>query len=62
MCLCVSLCVSVCWQLDQEGLKRPWNLEVFDFAGRLHSVALEPGQLVFYEVGTVIYEITIILY
>ena len=31
-------------------MHEPWYLEIFDHAGRLHKVNLEPGEIVFYEV------------
>ena len=49
-CVCVCVCVCVWKQVAQEGMREPWSLEVFDFAGRMHAVNLEPGELVYYEV------------
>lgn len=37
-------------QVEQSGMRVPWALEVFDFAGRRHDVTLQPGEMVFYEV------------
>ena len=41
----VSLIVNVA----QGGLVQPWPVEVFDHAGRLHEVLMDPGDVVYYE-------------
>lgn len=41
----VSLIVNVA----QGGLDQDWPVEVFDHAGRLHEVVMEPGDIVYYE-------------
>eukprot|EP00560_Eucampia_antarctica_P009426 CAMPEP_0197828226 /NCGR_PEP_ID=MMETSP1437-20131217/4854_1 /TAXON_ID=49252 ORGANISM="Eucampia antarctica, Strain CCMP1452" /NCGR_SAMPLE_ID=MMETSP1437 /ASSEMBLY_ACC=CAM_ASM_001096 /LENGTH=607 /DNA_ID=CAMNT_0043429391 /DNA_START=24 /DNA_END=1847 /DNA_ORIENTATION=+ len=41
----VSLIVNVA----QGGLDQEWPVEVFDHAGRLHEVVMEPGDIVYYE-------------
>mmetsp|Transcript_21451 Transcript_21451/g.36112 ORF Transcript_21451/g.36112 Transcript_21451/m.36112 type:complete len:523 (-) Transcript_21451:203-1771(-) len=47
--------VSLIINVAQEGMQQPWSLEVFDFAGRLHAVNLQPGELVFYESAKVVH-------
>lgn len=47
----VSLIVNVA----QEGMSEPWSLDVFDFAGRLHAVNLQPGELVYYESAKIVH-------
>lgn len=33
----------------QTGVEEPWPLEILDLDGRLHSINMDPGDLVFYE-------------
>lgn len=41
----VSLIVNV----EQVAMREPWMVEIYDFAGRLHEVSMEPGDVVYYE-------------
>ncbi|RYG64377.1 hypothetical protein EON64_14125 [archaeon] len=34
---------------DYQGGQDPWPIEIEDHDGRVHSVTLEPGQMLFYE-------------
>eukprot|EP00605_Chrysophyceae_sp_TOSAG23-4_P000032 GSChrysophyteH1.ASY1.ANO1.33.1 assembled CDS len=40
-----SLIVNVA----QHGMRKPWMLEIYDFAGRLHEVEMDEGDIVYYE-------------
>jgi hypothetical protein len=48
----VSSCII---NVDQEGMTEPWELEVYDHAGKAHNVTMEPGDLVLYESSTVLH-------
>jgi hypothetical protein len=41
--------VSLIVNIDQVGMREPWMVEIYDFAGRLHEVSMEPGDVVYYE-------------
>ncbi|KAL7549137.1 hypothetical protein ACHAWF_012406 [Thalassiosira exigua] len=41
--------VSLIVNIAQGGLDRPWTVEVYDHANRLHEVVMAPGDLVYYE-------------
>jgi hypothetical protein len=30
-------------------MREPWTIEIYDFAGRLHEIVMEPGDIVYYE-------------
>ncbi len=40
---------SLIVNIAQGNLTRPWTVEVYDHADRLHEVAMEPGDIVYYE-------------
>ncbi len=40
-----SLIVNVA----QGGIRQPWNIEIYDFADRLHEIEMNEGDIVFYE-------------
>lgn len=42
--------VSLIINVDQEEMREPWTVEIYDFAGRLHEIVMEPGDIVYYEV------------
>mmetsp|Transcript_13139 Transcript_13139/g.13602 ORF Transcript_13139/g.13602 Transcript_13139/m.13602 type:complete len:393 (-) Transcript_13139:183-1361(-) len=48
----VSSCII---NVAQEGMLEPWELEVYDHAGKAHNVTMEPGDLVLYESSTVLH-------
>lgn len=48
----VSSCIV---NVAQEGMLEPWELEVYDHAGKAHNVTMEPGDLVLYESSTVLH-------
>lgn len=41
--------VSLIVNIAQGNLTAPWTVEVYDHADRLHEVAMEPGDIVYYE-------------
>ena len=41
--------VSLIVNIAQGNLTRPWTVEVYDHANRLHEVVMEPGDIVYYE-------------
>ena len=41
---------SLIINIAQIGMREPWFLEIYDFAGRLHEVAMEEGDIVYYAV------------
>lgn len=41
---------SLIINVAQHGMRQPWYLEIYDHAGRLHEVNMEPGDIVYYEV------------
>ena len=41
--------VSAIINVAQRGMREPWPLQIYDFAGRLHEVSMEPGDIVYYE-------------
>jgi len=41
--------VSLIVNIAQGGLDEPWPVEVYDHGGRLHEIAMEPGDVVYYE-------------
>ena len=40
---------SLIVNIAQGNLTRPWTVEVYDHADRLHEVAMQPGDIVYYE-------------
>jgi len=40
---------SMIINIAQGGIKEPWTIEIYDFAGRLHEIIMEPGDIVYYE-------------
>lgn len=40
---------SLIVNIAQENVSRPWTVEVYDHADRLHEVVMEPGDIVYYE-------------
>jgi hypothetical protein len=40
---------SLIVNIAQGGIRKPWNIEIYDFADRLHEVEMVPGDIVFYE-------------
>ena len=46
----VSSCII---NVDQD-VDEPWPIEVYDHAGKAHNVTMEPGDMVLYEVVTII--------
>lgn len=40
---------SMIINIAQGGIKEPWSIEIYDFAGRLHEIVMEPGDIVYYE-------------
>mmetsp|Transcript_12495 Transcript_12495/g.18873 ORF Transcript_12495/g.18873 Transcript_12495/m.18873 type:complete len:478 (-) Transcript_12495:73-1506(-) len=40
---------SLIINVDQVGMREPWVVEIYDFAGRLHEIPMEPGEVVYYE-------------
>ena len=43
--------VSLIINLEQREMERDWMIEIYDHAGRLHEIPMQPGEIVFYEVG-----------
>lgn len=42
--------VSLIINVAQFGVREPWMVEIYDFAGRLHEIEMQPGDIVYYEV------------
>lgn len=40
---------SLIVNIAQKAIRKPWNIEVYDFADRLHEVEMNPGDIVYYE-------------
>jgi len=40
---------SLIVNIAQEDVVKPWTVEVYDHADRLHEVVMEPGDIVYYE-------------
>jgi hypothetical protein len=40
---------SIIMNIAQGGIRTPWKVEIYDFAGRLHEVEMDPGDIVYYE-------------
>jgi hypothetical protein len=40
---------SLIINIAQGQMREPWAVEIYDFAGRLHLVHMEPGDIVYYE-------------
>ncbi len=40
---------SLIINIAQIGMRQPWMLEIYDFAGRLHEVPMDEGDIVYYE-------------
>lgn len=40
---------SLIVNIAQENVSKPWTVEVYDHADRLHEVVMEPGDIVYYE-------------
>jgi hypothetical protein len=43
----ISSIVHIAHEYDDDD--KPWPIQIEDHDGNLHSVALEPGQMLFYE-------------
>jgi hypothetical protein len=41
---------SLIINVAQHGIRQPWYIEIYDHAGRLHEIEMEPGDIVYYEV------------
>mmetsp|Transcript_19232 Transcript_19232/g.19366 ORF Transcript_19232/g.19366 Transcript_19232/m.19366 type:complete len:478 (+) Transcript_19232:83-1516(+) len=41
--------VSCIINVAQGGLRKPWMLEIYDHADRLHEIEMQPGEIVYYE-------------
>jgi len=41
--------ISAIINVDQIGIEEPWPLEIHDHNGKVHQVAIEPGQMILYE-------------
>ena len=42
--------VSLIINVAQVNVLEPWFVEIYDFAGRLHEIEMQPGEVVYYEV------------
>jgi len=40
---------SMIINIAQGDIREPWAIEIYDFAGRLHEIIMEPGDIVYYE-------------
>ncbi|KAJ1395838.1 hypothetical protein B484DRAFT_267168 [Ochromonadaceae sp. CCMP2298] len=40
---------SLIINVGQSLMREPWQLEIYDFADRLHEVEMVPGDIVYYE-------------
>ena len=40
---------SMIINIAQGDIKQPWAIEIYDFAGRLHEIYMDPGTIVYYE-------------
>mmetsp|Transcript_11210 Transcript_11210/g.15418 ORF Transcript_11210/g.15418 Transcript_11210/m.15418 type:complete len:498 (-) Transcript_11210:80-1573(-) len=40
---------SLIINIAQGDIRKPWAVEIYDFAGRLHEVLMEEGDIVYYE-------------
>lgn len=40
---------SLIINIDQVDMREDWMVEIYDFAGRLHEIPMEPGDIVYYE-------------
>lgn len=52
--------VSLIINVAQENMKEPWMVEIYDFAGRLHEIEMQPGDTIYYEVFSYITVLDII--
>jgi hypothetical protein len=41
--------VSLIINLEQRNMDRDWMIEIYDHAGRLHEIPMQPGDIVYYE-------------
>ena len=41
--------LSAIINVHQEGMLEDWPLEIYDHAGKMHRVSMEPGDIVLYE-------------
>lgn len=41
--------VSLIINVAQVNVLEPWFVEIYDFAGRLHEIEMQPGEVVYYE-------------
>ena len=41
--------VSLIINIAQFGVLKPWTVEIYDHADRLHEIVMEPGDIVYYE-------------
>jgi hypothetical protein len=42
---------SLIINVAQWGMREPWYIEIYDLAGRLHEIEMNPGDIVYYEVS-----------
>jgi hypothetical protein len=40
---------SLIINIQQMGMREPWPVEIYDHAGRLHEIPMEPGDIIYYE-------------
>ena len=40
---------SMIINIAQGDIRKPWPIEIYDFAGRLHEIYMDPGTIVYYE-------------
>ena len=41
--------VSAIINLDQHGMRKDWDLEIYDIYGNVHQVSMKPGEAILYE-------------
>ena len=41
--------VSLIVNIAQSGIRKPWMVEIYDHADRLHEIEMNPGDIVYYE-------------
>jgi hypothetical protein len=51
--------VSLIINVAQGGVREPWKVEIYDFAGRLHEIEMNPGDVVYYEVQMCVFSLTL---
>lgn len=40
---------SLIINVAQSGMRRPWPVEIYDFADRLHEIEMDEGDIIYYE-------------